>query len=64
MESELEQKVFVTLKMTEDEAVWLRTRMQNYIEPMRPATEPPILEEPEDAQMRSRFFHALKHVVG
>lgn len=64
MESDIEHRTFVTLKMTEEEARWLRNRMQNYIEPMRPATEPPILESPEDQLMRGRFFNALKHVVG
>jgi hypothetical protein len=62
VESNIEHQTFVTLKMTEEEARWLRNRMQNYIEPMRPATEPPIPESPEDQLVRGRFFNALQRL--
>jgi len=57
------KEVVITLEMSEAEALWLREQMRNYIEPMRPPTQPPILEEPHDAIMRAAFFRATDEVI-
>ena len=53
MKAEVEQKVTVTLKLSEQEARWLKAMVQN-----------PICdtESIEDSQMRKGFWEALKDV--
>ncbi len=58
MESEIEKTTVVTLKLNEDEALWLRGLVQNPIL----AYEDPADEPEEETDMRGRFFEALKKV--
>lgn len=58
MESEIENTTVVTLRLQEDEALWLRGLVQNPIY----AYEKPEDEPEEDMKMRGRFFEALKKV--
>lgn len=58
MESEIETTTVVTLKLSEDEALWLRGLMQN---PFYDYEKPE--DEPEDMKhYRQVFFNAVKGV--
>ena len=57
------KQVVIILEMSEAEALWLRDQMRNYVEPMRSPTQPPVLEEPQDAIMRETFFRATDGVT-
>lgn len=53
MKAEVEETITVTLKLSEQDARWLKAMVQN---PIRDG------ESCEDSQMRERFWEALKDV--
>jgi hypothetical protein len=55
MKHRISSKITVLLELDEKEALWLRAVMQNPLHQSDLGQEPP-----EDREMRSRFFEAVK----